>query len=41
MNQILDLSKYLKSKGATKVTINDIISWNGKQYQYMQLEKEI
>lgn len=36
-----DLSKYLKSKGATKVTINDIISWNGKQYQYMQLEKEI
>ena len=36
-----DLSKYLKSKGATKVTINEIVNWNGNQYQYKQIEKEI
>ena len=36
-----DLSKYLKTKGATKVTINEIVNWNGNQYQYKQLEKEI
>ena len=36
-----DLSKHLKSKGATKVTINEIVNWNGNQYQYKQLEKEI
>ena len=36
-----DLSKDLKTKGATKVTINEIVNWNGNQYQYKQLEKEI
>ncbi len=36
-----DLSKYLKSKGATKVTINEIVKWNGNQYQYKQIENEI
>lgn len=36
-----DLSKYIKSKGATKVTINEIVSWNGNHYQYKQIEKEI
>lgn len=36
-----NLSKYLKSKGATKVTINEIVNWNGNQYQYKQIEKEI
>lgn len=36
-----NLSKYIKSKGATKVTINEIVNWNGNKYQYKQLEKEI
>lgn len=36
-----DLSKYLKLKGATKVTINEIVNWNGNQYRYKQIEKEI
>jgi hypothetical protein len=36
-----DLSKYLKSKGATKVTINEIVKWNGNQYQYKKIENEI
>ena len=36
-----DLSKYLKTNGASKVTINEIVNWNGNQYQYKQLEKEI
>ena len=36
-----NLSKYIKSKGATKVTLNEIVNWNGNKYQYKQLEKEI
>ena len=36
-----DLSNEIKKSGATKVTINEIISWNGNQYQYKQIEKEI
>jgi hypothetical protein len=35
------LSNYIKSKGAAKVTINEIINWNGSQYQYVSLEREI
>lgn len=36
-----NLSNYIKSKGATKVTINEIIDWNGSQYRYTKNEKEI
>ena len=41
-NVFLDfLSKKLKSKGATRVTINEIVNWNGNQYQYKKIENEI
>lgn len=36
-----DLSNVIKESGATKVTINEIISWNGNQYEYQVVEKEI
>lgn len=36
-----DLSKMIKKSGATKVTINEILSWNGSQYEYQVAEKEI
>lgn len=35
------LSKFLKTKGATRVTINDIIQWKGEQYQYITSETDI
>ena len=34
-------SKKLKSKGATKVTVNDIVKWDGEKYSYRQTEIEI
>lgn len=37
----IDLSNEIKKSGATKVTINEIVSWNGNQYQYKQIEQEI
>lgn len=36
-----DLSNMIKKSGATKVTINEILSWNGSQYEYQVVEKEI
>lgn len=36
-----DLSNVIKKSGATKVTINEILSWNGSQYEYQVDEKEI
>ena len=36
-----DLSNVIKKSGATKVTINEIVSWNGSQYEYQVFEKEI
>lgn len=36
-----DLSTLIKNSGATKVTINEIISWNGSQYEYQVIENEI
>lgn len=36
-----DLSNVIKKSGATKVTINEILSWNGSQYEYQIVEKEI
>ena len=36
-----DLSNVIKKSGATKVTINEILSWNGSQYEYQVFEKEI
>lgn len=36
-----DLSNVIKKSGATKVTINEILSWNGNQYHYQPVEKEI
>lgn len=36
-----NLSKHIKSNGATKVTINKIINWSESQYQYVKLEEEI
>ena len=36
-----DLSNVIKKSGATKVTINEILSWNGSQYEYQVVEKEI
>jgi len=35
------LSNYIKTKGATKVTINKIVKWNGEQYEYQRIETEI
>jgi CDP-glycerol glycerophosphotransferase len=36
-----ELSNLIKNNGATKVTINEILSWNGSQYEYQVKEKEI
>ena len=36
-----NLSNAIKKSGATKVTINEINSWNGSQYEYQVVEKEI
>ena len=36
-----DLSNEIKKSGATKVTINEIVTWDGNQYQYKQTEREI
>ena len=36
-----ELSNEIKKCGATKVTTNEIIEWNGDNYTFMQLEKEI
>ena len=36
-----DLSNVIKKSGATKVTINEIVSWNASQYEYQVFEKEI
>ena len=40
-NFYTNLSNVIKKSGATKVTINEIISWNGSQYEYQVVEKEI
>ena len=37
----IDLSNAIKNSGATKVTINEILSWNGSQYEYQVVEREI
>ena len=37
----MNLSNEIKKNGATKVTMNEIISWNGTQYEYQVNEKEI
>ena len=36
-----DLSNEIKRCGATRVTINEIVTWNGNEYQYQQIEEEI
>lgn len=36
-----DLSNTIKKCGATKVTTNEIVAWNGNEYNYKQIEKEI
>ena len=36
-----NLSNVIKKSGATKVTINEIVTWDGNQYQYKQIEREI
>ena len=36
-----NLSNVIKKSGATKVTINEIVTWDGNQYQYKQTEREI
>lgn len=40
-NFYTNLSNVIKKSGATKVTINEINSWNGSQYEYQVVEKEI
>lgn len=37
----INLSSEIKKNGAAKVTINEIVTWNGNEYQYQQIEKEI
>lgn len=36
-----NLSNVIKKSGATKVTINEIVTWDGNQYRYKQTEREI
>ena len=36
-----DLSNMIKKCSATKVTTNEILAWNGNEYKYKQIEKEI
>lgn len=36
-----DFANVIKKSGATKVTINEIVTWDGNQYQYKQIEREI
>lgn len=41
-NVFLDfLSKKLKSKGATKVTVNDIVKWDDEKYSFIKTEREV
>lgn len=40
-NFYADLSNVIKKSGATRVTINEIVSWDGIHYRYQQIEKEL